>query len=1655
MSGTTWRANARLLTGAAGRYAHLNRLRLTSLAAVLAVVAMSLVSGATAAQAAISTPFSAVFSQNTTGDILLRGNTVMTCPTAAANCTAARNTVGGTAPSNGNLNDNNYWMTFVDVDSDATTFNSSASTVDMPANASVLYAALVWGGRTAAGSTIGATPGTAPPTAADKNKVKLQVPGSSTYTDITASWTQTNATNYQGFADVTTLVAGAGNGSYTVANVQTGQGGDSHGGWALAIAYRDVDAPARNLTIFRGFGSVASGESFDIPVSGFSTPPAGAVRTTLGAVSWDGDLGSSGDQLLLGNTTGTLTNISDSQHAATNVFNSMITEKGVDSSTRNPKYTNQLGFDAATFNVDGKLPNSATSAVIRVTSASETYWPGIITFAHDLYAPNIDMTKSVSVVKAPGNIIPGLVEPGDELEYTLDGVNNGYDDATATVLTDTMPAGTTYVPASMTWNGVPKTDATGDDEAKYTSGTRTITVNLGVSASPTAGGNVAIGASTQTVTFRVTVDAVTDQQSIANTASVSYSGVLFTSSVSGASSTASSVAVQHRSNLALVKTRDLSQVVVGSSTPVTYTLTVTNNGPYGDPGVSLTDNLPGGAVLGTVTPSQGSCTTPVGQVTCNLGALANGATATVTVRAVLDGSADPATNSASVTGTNFDPSVANNTSSVSTVVDRAPVAVNDARTTTAGAVTFDPRSNDSDPDGDTLTVTAPTTTTPSRGSVVVNGNNTITYTATAGQAGTDTFTYQVSDGRGGTATATVTVTIPNTAPIAANDSSTGTPGAPVTVSVLANDSDANIPTIGSQSLSVSSVTQPAGGTGVVTTNGSTVTFTPAGTFTKGTTTFTYTIADGAGGSSTADVTITVPDDAPVAADDATATPSQTAVDVDVLANDSDDNGDALTLTGVTGAAHGTATVVGSGAAARVHYVPAAGWFGADTMTYTVTDGTTPVTAQLTVTTGSAAPVAAGFSRTVSGGTPTAIDVLSHVTDSDTAAASLSTIGTAGAAHGSVSVNSSGAVVYTPNATYAGPDSFTYTVQDPEGNIATATVTLTVSNQGPAASDDTAIVPLNGSVDVNVLLNDSDGNNDPLVVSVTSGTTPHGTVTVLPSKQIRYTPTPGYLGTDSFTYTVDDGNGGTDTATVDVSVANDPPVTVSDTVVHNGPVGSALNVFVLANDSDPNGDALALDSITIVPAHGTATIVGGHVVYTPDPSYAGPDTFSYRVSDGHSAFSDGVVNVDVRNAAPIAADDTATASSAIAKTIDVLGNDSDPDTEALTLTSVSSPAHGVATVVAGKVRYLPATGFQGTDTFIYVVTDPRGATATATVTVTIGNAPPVTGPGTASTPGGTPRTIDLMQLVSDPDGQPVSITSVSSASHGTVTLDPATGKVVYNPAKGYMGPDSFCYTAADGNGAMSTACVTVHVGNTPPVANDDAAVTQYDQPIKVNVAANDSDPNGQDLTVTKVKLVKGKGTVTVTSDGLVKVTPKAGYTGVIEIDYTITDGDGGTTDATVRVRVTKPGVVPPAAESLDDTATIAVGKKAVTLDPTSIVKHHGKLAVTSITKPTDGVTVKLVDNKLVVTKKGTYVGKATFTYVVMGRDGVPVTVHQTVNVLGTSFPQSPTSPAEPQARALPHTGASNVMPIGLAGLALVGLGSLALLASVRRSTGSAE
>ena len=186
--------------------------------------------------------FSSRFSTNTQGDIAIAANSIESCLDALAVCANVRNAVGGAIPGN---NNNQRTMTWVDVDGDPATFDSSSADLTLPAGASVLFAGLYYGGRLTPGS--GGSPA---PTPGARNTVLFKAPGDTDYRSLTASQVDDASTQYQGFVNVTPIVEAAGSGTYTTANVQLGTGlsDSSSGGWALIVAYGD---PARRAATSR------------------------------------------------------------------------------------------------------------------------------------------------------------------------------------------------------------------------------------------------------------------------------------------------------------------------------------------------------------------------------------------------------------------------------------------------------------------------------------------------------------------------------------------------------------------------------------------------------------------------------------------------------------------------------------------------------------------------------------------------------------------------------------------------------------------------------------------------------------------------------------------------------------------------------------------------------------------------------------------------------------------------------------------------------------------------------------------------------------------------------------------------------------------------------------------------------------------------------------------------------------------------------------------------------------------------------------------------------------------------------------------------------------------------------------------------------------
>ena len=313
------------------------------------------------------------------------------------------------------------------------------------------------------------------------------------------------------------------------------------------------------------------------------------------------------------------------------------------------------------------------------------------------------------------------------------------------------------------------------------------------------------------------------------------------------------------------------------------------------------------------------------------------------------------------------------------------------------------------------------------------------------------------------------------------------------------------------------------------------------------------------------------------------------------------------------------------------YTPNANYNGEDIFTYTVSDGhggEATATIHLTITPFNDYPLGNNDTASTPEDTPVIIDVLANDIDPDGDTLTIARVDTP--SHGSATIQE-GKVLYTPNANYNGEDIFTYTVSDGHGGeyLAYIDVTITPVNDNPIANDDTASTPKDTPVIINVLANDSDPDRKDTLTIASVGSPSHGSAAIQGGKVV-YTPDAGFVGTDSFTYTVSDGHGGSASATVTVTVsrANHPPVANDDSF--NVVEEQSTILDLLANDSDVDGDTLIITHVTN-PSHGTVIIVqdGAKIQYTPEAGFYGAsDSFTYTITDGHGNTSTDTATVTV-------------------------------------------------------------------------------------------------------------------------------------------------------------------------------------------------------------------------------------------------------------------------------------------------------------------------------------------------------------------------------------------------------------------------------------------
>ena len=548
-----------------------------------------------------------------------------------------------------------------------------------------------------------------------------------------------------------------------------------------------------------------------------------------------------------------------------------------------------------------------------------------------------------------------------------------------------------------------------------------------------------------------------------------------------------------------------------------------------------------------------------------------------------------------------------------------------------------------------------------------------------------------------------------------------------------------------------------------------------------------------------------------------------------------------------------------------------------------------------------------------------------------------------------------------------------TATDSAGNASPATeVVLIIDAISPDANNNIYTISedfTSSSVSGDLSTNDTDLDGSETYNISGSNTGAYGTLTINPDGTYTYvrnaTELPQNFAStttvDTFTYSVTDVAGNTDTATLDIQVVpvNDAPIITGNTT-GTGNEDTVITGTLSATDVDGMTDGTYF-TVTGTASHGTASINAATGVwsYTPTADYNGSDSFVVTITDDQGFTTTQTISLTVSPIADIV-NNTATTNEDTAVTTSVLTNDTFEGTP--TITATTNGAHG--TVVNngnGTVTYTPTTNWYGTDTYTYTVTS-GGVTETATVTVTVNpvnDAPIITGNTTGT--GNEDTVITGTLSATDVDGMTdgTYFTVTGTASHGTASINAATGVWSYTPTADYNGSDSFVVTITDDQGFTTTQTISLTVSPIADIVNN-TATTNEDTAVTTSVLTNDTFEGTPTITATTNG---AHGTVVNNGNGTVTYTPTTNWYGTDTYTYTVTSG-GVTETATVTVTVNPVNDAPvntvsTAQSTNEDTAKVITGLSISDADAGSgtvtvtLSVAHGTIAVTGGTATISG------------------------------------------------------------------------------------------------------
>jgi len=492
------------------------------------------------------------------------------------------------------------------------------------------------------------------------------------------------------------------------------------------------------------------------------------------------------------------------------------------------------------------------------------------------------------------------------------------------------------------------------------------------------------------------------------------------------------------------------------------------------------------------------------------------------------------------------------------------------------------------------------------------------------------------------------------------------------------------------------------------------------------------------------------------------------------------------------------------------------------------------------------------------------------------------------------------ITYTPESNYNGKDSFTFMVNDGTVDSNTVSISLSVEavNDPPIANHQSAMTRLDRSVFIT--LTGSDVDSDKLKYAI--ATQPeNGSLTFGSdfdtSGKLTYTPDANFIGKDSFTFNLNDGDVNSSPATVTLNMTpNHAPMANLQSVTTAEDTLAVINL----SGSDPDGDTVVY-SVIKAPSHGSLSGTAPNLTYTPNKNFSGPDSFTFKVNDGttDSALTTLAITVTPANDPPVANNIEITAMEDMPTPVLLAGID--PDGDLLTYSIVTQPSNGTLNGTEPNMAYTPNTNFNGLDSFTFKVSDGKMNSIPATVSLVISptDDPPVANGNNVTVP--EDSTTHILLTGSDPDGDPLTYTVLRTPTHGK--LSGTAPNLTYTPDPNFSWLDSFTFRVSDGktDSVPATILVSVASVNDPPTAKDDKVKTKEDTPATIDVLANDIEVDNELLTVSEINQGKS-GSVTINKDGTLTYTPKANFYGTDTFTYTAMDRAGEKDTATVRIEV---------------------------------------------------------------------------------------------------------------------------------------------------------